>query len=334
MSWLRSGGRRSVGRELATMCAFVAVAAVVIGAVRGRLFAADEQVRQEHDVYFLPPPKQVAVMSLGYRAAVADVLWAHVLVSQGLHSFERRRFENLNRLYDVINELAPTWRAPYLYADAIISFQSKVTSYEDAKKAREILERGVKHRPYDAEMWLNLGQYVAFIAAPSYLGDRPEEAKQWRIDGAKALARAAELSGGDHQWIGWQAMGASRILREAGQRDATIRFLERALAVADDEELREQLLARLEALAGEQRVAEQKRRGEAFRDAVRGYLPFVSRTTALVVGPPPHPYRCAGLGHDDSPACALSWQQWHARQGRAPAGVTDRKQDAMELASP
>jgi tetratricopeptide (TPR) repeat protein len=295
----------------------VVAAAWLVAAVRPRLFDADRTVRERHDVYFLPPPKQVATMSLGYRSAVADVLWAHVLVSQGLHTIERRRFDNLSRLYDVINELAPTWRTPYLYVDALFSFQAGGDRYEDAKKARAILERGAENRPLDAELWLNLGQYVAFIAAPSYIQDHhPEEAEQWRLDGARALARAAELAG-DQSWIAWQAIGGTSILRKAGEQEASIRFLERALAVTEDEELREDLLLRLRQLAGEKLFVEQQQRARAFHQEVDDHLPFLTRAAALVVGPFPAPNRCAGPGHDLEPSCATSWRQWAERQQRA-----------------
>ena len=81
---LRRGGVKTL--------AIVIARALAIAAVRGRLFQAEQQVKETSDVYVLPPPEQVVSLSLGYRAAVADVLWAHVLVSQGLHTAAKRRF--------------------------------------------------------------------------------------------------------------------------------------------------------------------------------------------------------------------------------------------------
>ena len=70
----------------------IAIAIALVGLVRQRLFNVEKKVKEKHDVYFLPPPKQVSLMSLGYKYALADVLWAHVLVSQGMHTFQKRRF--------------------------------------------------------------------------------------------------------------------------------------------------------------------------------------------------------------------------------------------------
>ena len=122
-------------------------------------------------MYVLPPPDQLKQLSLGHRAALADLLWTHVLVAQGLRVKERRRFETLVPLLEAIIELDPEFRRPYLLADALITFQASETPFEEVIKAREIMVRGTENRPYDAEIWLVLGQFVAFIA-PSYTDDQ------------------------------------------------------------------------------------------------------------------------------------------------------------------
>jgi len=310
-------------RELVITILLVFAAVVAVSGVRRHLFATHKRIKDKQDVYFLPSPEQVTILSLGYRAAVADMLWAHVMVSQGLHTFERRRFDNLLLLYDAINELDPTWRSPYLYADALITFQSEVTPYEEVVKAREILERGVKHRPYDAEIWLNLGQFVAFMAPSSYIDDKPEIAARWRLEGARYLARAAELSG-DTANISWQAIGGANVLAKAGELDAAIRFWQRAYAVTDDAELREEIRQKIERYSAEldsEKAARQfeayRKRDEAFKELVLGELPFTRRGLSLVLGPPPHPRRCAGRSDEASLHCATTWRQWAERYERA-----------------
>jgi hypothetical protein len=310
-------------RELIGTILLVFATVVAVSAVRRHLFAAHKRAKEKEDVYFLPAPEQLSILSLGYKAAVADMLWAHVMVSQGLHSFENRRFDNLLLLYDAINQLAPTWRAPYLFADALITFQSATTPYEEVVKAREIMELGVKHLPYDAEIWLNLGQFVAFVAPGSYLVDHPEMAARWRTEGALYLARAAELSG-DSSNIGWQALGGANVLARAGELDAAVRFWQRAYAVTDDETLREDIrkkIARFGTQLAQEKSAERfsayRKRDDAFKQLVTGELPFIRRNAALVLGPPPHPYLCAGLPEDGRPKCATTWYEWAHRYKRA-----------------
>src|SRR6185437_6429579 len=135
---------------------------------------------------------------------------------------QHRRYGNLIRLLDAINTLEPTYRDPYRFAESLITFQSSKTPVDEVRAARAIMERGVAARPLDADLWLEMGEFVAFVAPSSYLTD-PTEQDAWRKDGATMLERAAELSG-DNANIAWQAIGAARILRKAGERDAQIRF--------------------------------------------------------------------------------------------------------------
>ena len=175
----------------------------------------------------------------------------------------------------------------------------------------KILERGAEHRPFDGEIWLNLGQFVSFVAPASYIEDHdPEMAQRWRREGVAYLARAAEL-GAENSNISWQALGGANILVRSGEREAAIRFLKRTYAVTDDEELKANILGRLERLLAERDLERYRRREEAFQKTFRAALPFLSRNQALVLGPPARPAECAG--GDDTPACATTWRQWATR---------------------
>ncbi|WP_437594554.1 hypothetical protein [Sorangium sp. So ce1000] len=303
--------RLAGARDALVTIALSAAAAVAIGSVRAPAADLAQRVAETSDVYVLPPPDEVVALSLGYRSALADLLWSHVLVSQGLHTMERRRFENLTLLLDAINALDPPFRDPYLFADALITFQTTTTPHHEVVKAREIMERGVENRPLDGELWLALGQFVAFIAPASYLTD-PAEQAQWRLDGARMLERAAELGGGDAN-ISWQALGGAGILGRAGQRDAQIRFLQRTLAVTDDKELKQKARAQLDKLLDARDAERYRRRLDGFSEIWRRDLPFVSNTAILVLGPPRDPAYCAGGAHADEPRCATTWRAWAER---------------------
>jgi hypothetical protein len=289
----------------------VLASAAAVSAVRGSLADIHHHVKEESDVYVLPPPDQVETLSLGYRSAVVDLLWSHVLVSQGLHTFEKRRFENLSLFLDSINELEPTFRPPYVLADALFTFQGFEPSHEEVVKARAVMERGARELPFDGEIWLTMGQFVAFIAPSSYLTDEQEQ-QQWRLEGAKMLARAAEL-GGENANRTWQTLGAAGIFHRAGERDAEIRLRLRALAVTDDLELKDRLTRELGKLLSEEQketsINLEKKRVELWRRD----LPFASKSMMLLLGPPVEPARCAGPDHEGDPACAFTWRSWAER---------------------
>ncbi len=308
MSDERSHAARTVGLVLA--------AALVIGATRGPLAAEHHRVKETSDLYALPPPRELLVLSLGYRSALADFLWAHVLVSQGLHNEEHRRFDSLIRLLQAINELEPTYRDPYLFADALITFQANETPREEVLAARAIMERGMANRPLDADLWLAAGEFVGFVSPGTYLTD-PAEQAQWRLDGARMLARAAEL-GGDNANISWQALGGAGILSRAGERDAAVRFLRRTLAVTDDPELKERVELQLAKLLDDARADAFHRVEAGIRGVHDQDLPqLTKRSEYMLVGPPRDPAYCAGKAHAGETACASTWREWEERSEEA-----------------
>ena len=302
-------------REVSVLAGLLAAALGLVSSARAELGRVSARVRDGEDVYLLPPSHQLKVLSLGYDAALADVLWAHTLVTQGLHLTERRRFDNVTRLYGAINELAPDWRTPYLMADALITLQTVPVGFEEVAAARVILERGVKHRPLDAELWLNLGQFVTYTAPASHMDDHPDLIPVWREQGLRYLERAAEL-GADSN-IGWQALGgASRLLR-AGNREAAIRYYSKQYAIAEDPELRSTIERRLTGLLGERekgRVIARRKAFDALRDAEFRWLG--SDEGALMLLGPQLRAECVG-GGNTTPGCAATWREWSRRQRTA-----------------
>lgn len=291
-------------------CAIVGVAAAQLPARE-----LHQRVRETSEAYLLPPPEQLVVASLGHRAALADLLWAKVLVTQGLRLQERRRFETVVPYLDAINELDPTWRDPYRMAEPLVNLQTVASSMEDVRAVRRILERGVRERPFDAELWMQLGTYTAFIVPSTYLETGDDEAKRWRIEGAPYLLRAVELGHPDSS-IAWQALGAGGIFFGSGQTERAAEFYDRILATTDDPELRERAQLHLAKLATEEQLEAKRARMQAFQELWRERYPGMSITTVLTLGHPRDAAPCAGGSRAvaaDSPRCASSWSDWAER---------------------
>ena len=310
-----------VGAHHVGLAAAWAVAAALIVASRAPAAETHRRVKETTDVYVLPPPDVVKALSLGHHAAVADYLWATVLVEQGLHTSEKRRFENMFYLVDTINELDPTFREPYLLIEPLTTFQVNGIREDEIRRARVIVERGVKNLPDDPEMLVAAGSFIGLMAPSSYLSD-PEEQRAWSIDGAAYLARAAEL-GDDRRNVGWQALSGFRLLRKAGKEREAVKFLQNALAGTDDEELRQRIKEMLDKMAEREDAfekAEQRRAFAAFRkrqdrfdEIWRKEYPLASKTAALVMGPPYDAAYCAGGAHPTDERCTFDWSTWSAR---------------------
>lgn len=314
-----------------------AIAAVVFVAGAALIAAAQLPVREKSlklkektEAYLLPPPEQLRVMSLGYRSALADLLWANVLVTQGIRMEQRRRFDTVEEYLQAIVELDPKFREPYRLSDTLLTLQAVEVEVEDAYRARELLERAVREYPLDAELWLQLGQFVSFIAAPSYIKD-PAEQDKWRREGAAYLARAAELGVRDPN-IQWQAIGGAGILKRAGHTQAAITFLQRIAATTEDEELRRKAEAQAQALSDTTAMAASMEK--AVQDAAadqqnRDFAAFLARKPTvqkvwratypgrkedfvMIAGPAPDAAACAGgmsSTHADDPKCAPDWAE-------------------------
>ena len=289
--------------------ALLALSCFGIGQIRSALLPRFSAVHDKTDSYGLPSPDQVVVASLGYRSALADLLFAHVLVWHGIHFQEKRRLEFAADYLDTIAALDPAFRDTYYYGDTLIAMQPVKPRHEDYVRARRLLERGLRERPGDTELWLSTGQFLAYVAAP-WLED-PKEQAEWKLAGARILARACELVGSNEN-IPYNCITAAGLLSRAGEREANIQFLERVLAVSDDDEIRAQALGYLERALGERSQEKLKERADRLRSAWKADLPFVSLTTELLLGPPTDPAACAGRGQE-RPGCATTWSAWRAR---------------------
>ncbi|HVU05365.1 MAG TPA: hypothetical protein VHE30_26640 [Polyangiaceae bacterium] len=262
------------------------------------------------DVYPLASPEQTVVMSLGYRAALADAIFAHVLVSYGLHAQEKRKFEFAGQYLDTVNALDPKFRDPYRFADTIITLGTGTPRVEDFLKAREIFRRGLRERPSDTELWMTAGQFMAYLAA----GNLPTQAMrdEFRLEGAKLLAHACELVN-DNENVPYQCIAAARLLENAGQREAAIDSLRRMLVVQDDPNILRLASGYLSKHLADREAEQRELRRLAFRDAWKTDLPFVSKNGMLALLPRVDTWRCAGPGHEDDPDCATSWRDWAER---------------------
>jgi hypothetical protein len=273
---------------LCAACAVVACAAIALE--RKPLADTHYKLAQGPDVYALAPPEQVVVGSLGYRAALADLIFAHVVVSAGLHLQEKRLFEFAARYIETVNALDPKFRDPYRFADAIITLQTVKVPPEMYWQARAILERGTRELPYDQELWSAAGQFFAYLA-PAGLASEQERAA-WRQLGARYLARACELIGSNDR-IPYHCYTAASLYSNAGNLAASRSFLEKMRLLVDDPELEEMIDFKLGTLAGDEARQDARERAQHFEKMWRSDLPFVPREAQSALGPRFDPFACA-----------------------------------------
>ena len=305
----RRGGSPRVGARLFAGAAIL-LSVAGIAASRAPLVERYHRLRVTSDTYPLPAPEHVVIMSLGYRSGLADYLFGNLLVWYGIHFQEHRKLEFAARYLDTINALDPKFRAPYYITDTLLTIQPVKPTPKDFRDARRILERGMRELPYDSRLWLQAGQFMAYLAPPHF--EDPEQKREWRLAGARTLARACELLS-DDDIMPYGCITAAGMLTREGELDATVQFLERVLEVSDNEEIHELALAVLEKKVSERARARVGRRLEEFQQVWKHDFRFENKHSLLVLGPPFDPARCAGLTTDQSRKCATTWRDWTAR---------------------
>ncbi len=295
-----------ITRTDAIALVFMVFGAMGVAYMQPRLARTVHEVKTRTDDYALPPPRELKVMTFGYHAAAVDLLWAKLLVEYGIHWGEHRDFLDLNNYLDSILEIEPDYAPMYKFVDTLLVYRPIQSTEKDARLARAILERGTRERPNDWHVWLDYGQFVAYLG-PSWMPDE-EERQRWRHDGALYIARAVELGAASDR-----SLDVAMMLKKFGERDAAIRELERGYALTDDPEKQARIaasLAKLEA-AGQRDEIDRKRR--LIENDWRESYPFASRGQYLMLGPIVDGLKCAGPAEargqtfaDDS-ACAHDW---------------------------
>ena len=286
------------------LCVFLGIG--LVAAARGPLLQSYQQPTGHEEVSLLLSPEYSVVFSLGHREALADYLFANLLVKYGLSFREKARFEATYRYLDTITTLAPSFVRPYLYVDTLLTMRPTPAVLEDYLDARRLHERGLAALPSHQELWLVAGQFAAYLAPQRV----PEPyAKELRLKGARDLARACELVSNNAN-ISYGCIAAARLLNREGQREAMMRMLSRTLAVNDDPEIRRMALGYLEQAVNERARERYGRRVQALEAVWRQQAPQVSRVMMSLLGPGPEVWKCAGLGAAFSPGCETTWRDW------------------------
>ncbi len=285
----------------------VCLGIALIVASRGHVSRVAQKQKERTDAYALPPTDALVRLSFGYRSALADYLWAHVLVTQGLRMYDKRPFEHLHLYMDAITTLDPPFRDPYRFADSLFAFQiNDPNREENVRRGRYFQERGLSHRPFDSELWLSYGQFLAYTG--SGVLENEEERTRWRMDGAKALVRAAELGTASENSM-WKTVSAATILSKAGENDAALRFLERAYSMTEDEDLRNGIANRIAAITHGDRQLRGISLSKSLDNLWRAELPFVPRVLFSALGPSVRTWECAGSA-PNATLCERTWTAW------------------------
>lgn len=281
-----------------------------IGAAHAPLVESHQRVSTLEAIYALPNPEHLKLFSLGYRAALADLLFGRTLVAAGMHFSEKKVFEHLDGYLYAIVALEPRYRDVYYYADSLLTLSTVRMPAQNYRTARDLQERGRRLFPDDAQLWISSGQFMTYLAV-QWLPEG-EDPNEWKRTGAQVIQHACDIW--PYQELPSSCLGVTSVLSRLGEREATIRSLERLIAVSDDPAVRSEATRRIEGLLGEQ-AREQFHRSVQQTEELRARdLPLLSRAEYQLIGPPWDPTRCSGLvDPEGEPECRTSFARIQTR---------------------
>lgn len=283
------------------------LAAGSIDLLRGALTKRLYKVHDESDVYALPPPAYVKTASLGYHEAVASILWASTLYQYGDAISHNRRFEFATQYVDTILALEPGFRTAYRFVSTLTTMQIKPAPRAQLLETRRILEAGTHALPNDGDVW---GAYASFMMFEGAQFVDEQERQRWRVVGAQAAQRAVELG----YFMDNLSVTGAIFLERAGERDLAVTQLERAYAVAPNDEARDRIASKLRRLRADESLKRVESAYQKTYQTWRTRFPWLTESLFVLTGPSTDVAACAGMVGTVE-RCTPGWSGFLATKG-------------------
>lgn len=223
---------------------------------------------RDQDVLYLPPAGQLGPMSLGYREALADLIWIRAVIFAGDRA-GGANYAWIMQYLEAIYTLAPQFRRPYAWGGVVVVYSGEAIDRPMIDRAIALYERGIELFPEDHELLFALGMLLTrdVQMLPGY---EPEEREAAMREGTMLIRRAA-------------AFGAPPLVRQLAatlvSENATdqlaIQFLESQLLQAEDEAHRRLLQRKLESLIGEAGIESIERLRDEFEAERKQEFPYL-----------------------------------------------------------
>jgi len=265
------------------LLAILLIAGVIAGAglLRRRSMSQYLATQTYEDIYYLPPPEWLQVMSLGHRRALADLIWLRALIYFG------DEFENRGAVKHVFNygesmlALDPDFRRVYRWVGVAGVYTPTGSPPEFIERAIDVLRRGVERFPDDGELAWDAGATITYELLPNLPKDDPGR-ERWEAEGNEYMIAAARLGAGPP----WLVLTNATSLRKLGEKDRELRHLEEMYAVIRDPKVRAQIELRLTQLRDEAYAEAFRKVNEEFEQRRLEEFPYLPPTLYLFVADP------------------------------------------------
>jgi hypothetical protein len=268
---------------LARIIVLVVLLAALTGvwSLRGR--AMDQYLASQtyEDIYYLPPPHWLQVMSLGYQRALADLIWLRALIYFG------DEFENKGAVKHVFNygesmlALDPDFRRVYRWVGVAGVYTPTGSPPEFIEQAIDVLRRGVERFPDDGQLAWDAGATIVYELLPNLPKDDPER-ERLRAEGNEHMMAAARLGAGPD----WLVITNATALRKLGEKERELRHLEEMYTLVRNPAVKAEIEARLSQLRDEAYAEAFRRANEEFEQRRNEEFPYIPPALYFFVSDP------------------------------------------------
>jgi len=260
---------------------FVVGCVLVVHQSRLHAFRHYLQTQTYEDIYYLPPPWTLEMISMGHRQALADLIWLRALIYYGDELTHRGNVRHMYAYGDAMLSLDPDFKKVYHWVATSSLYRTGTVTVDDSRRAIEYLERGVRRFPDDCELAWDLGAHYSYELPPMLERDDEREAARQR--GMPHLQVAARM-GCAPAWI---ALGNATRLLKQGQREQAIRQLLEVYSTISDPGVKHEIELRIARLQGEADAEAFRRAWSEFEARRQRDYPYVDPGLYLLLGPRP-----------------------------------------------
>jgi hypothetical protein len=180
------------------------------------------------EVLYIPSPKIVKRMSLGYSGLLADIYWTRVVQYFGSkHKAKSMQYLMLEPLLETTTTLDPKLLPAYQFGSIFLAQKPPEGAGSPAAAAR-LVEKGIQENPQAWQLYYNLG-YIYWLELKD-----PEKASD-------AFKRGSEVPGAKP----WMKVMAAALAAHAGETETAMYMWTNILNSTDDRDLKANAVNRL-----------------------------------------------------------------------------------------
>ncbi len=244
--------------------------------VRGELARVRSDMPDDVDVLYVPQAQYLRPMSLGYREALADLLWVRALVFGGA-SIGNVEVSAVRRYAFAIAGLSPRFRRVYHWGGVTAVYGGAKVNRAMVETSVEIYRAGLEQFPESHTLLYGLGMLLTHQvgSTPGYSEAERAAAKE---EGTALIRRAAAF-GADPLVRQY----AATLIAENAEAALARQFLESELAQAEDADYRRMLRKKLGDIGAGASVTAVERVREAFAAKHQASAPYVPDSVFTVI---------------------------------------------------